>query len=86
MSNSSKSAWALKGRAMGILKIITEIDQAAQKIDRATQAVDKLSNIFEAKPTPPKKPLPIEEREKLVKARVKERGLHSLFRDIYPDL
>lgn len=69
-----------------MFKLISEIEKAAQKIDKATQAIDKLSNIFEAKPTPPKKALTIEEREKLVKARIKEKGLQSLFRDIYPDL
>lgn len=69
-----------------MFKIISEIEKATQKIDKATQAIDKLSNIFEAKPTPSKKTLTIEEREKLVKARIKEKGLQSLFRDIYPDL
>ncbi|MGQ9695818.1 MAG: hypothetical protein ACUVWV_13865 [Thermodesulfobacteriota bacterium] len=71
---------------MGILKIISNIDKATQKIDKATQAIDKLANIFEAQPPPPPKTLPIEEREKLIKARIKEKGLQSLFRDIYPDL
>lgn len=86
VSNSEKSALELKGHDMGILKIIADIDRTTKKIDKATQAIDKLSNIFEAKPTPSKKPLPIEEREKLVRARIKEKGLQSLFRDIYFDL
>jgi predicted RNase H-like nuclease (RuvC/YqgF family) len=64
---------------MSILKILTDID-------KATQAVDKLSTMFDAKPVPPKKPVTVEEREKLVKARIREKGLQALFRDIYPDL
>jgi len=71
---------------MSILKILTDIDKATQKIDKATQAVDKLSTMFDAKPAPPKKPLTAEERERLVKARIREKGLQTLFRDIYPDL
>ena len=71
---------------MSILKIVAQIDKATQSIDRATQAVDKVSNLFGSKsPAPPKIP-PIEEREKLVKARIKEKGLQAVFRDIYPDL
>lgn len=69
-----------------MFKIISEIDKAARKIDKATQVIDKLSNFLEPKPAPPQKVLTIEEREKLVKARIKEKGLQSLFRDIYPDL
>ena len=64
---------------MSILKILTEID-------KATQAVDKISTMFDAKPAPPKKPLSAEERERLTKARIREKGLQALFRDIYPDL
>jgi hypothetical protein len=64
---------------MSILKILTDID-------KATQAVDKISTMFDAKPTPPKKPLSPEERERWVKARIREKGLQALFRDIYPDL
>ncbi|MGB9698364.1 MAG: hypothetical protein ACPL5I_03165 [Thermodesulfobacteriota bacterium] len=71
---------------MSILKIIADIDKATQKIDKATQAIDKISNLFESKSAPAKKVLTMEEREKLVKARIKEKGLQSLFRDIYPDL
>ena len=64
---------------MSILKIISNID-------KATQTIDKISGMFEPKPTPSKKPLPAEEREKMVKARIKEKGLQAIFRDIYPDL
>ncbi|MBP1717425.1 MAG: hypothetical protein H6Q43_863 [Deltaproteobacteria bacterium] len=64
---------------MSILKILTDID-------KATQAVDKISTMFNPKPAPPKKPLTAEEREKRVKARIREKGLQPLFRDIYPDL
>ena len=71
---------------MSILKILTDIDKATQKIDKATQAVDKISTMFDTKPAPPKKPLTPEEREKWVKARIREKGLQPLFRDIYPDL
>jgi len=71
---------------MSILKILTDIDKATQKIDKATQAVDKISTMFDTKPAPPKKLLTAEEREKWVKARIREKGLQHLFRDIYPDL
>ena len=64
---------------MSILKILTDID-------KATQAVDKISTMFDPKSPPPKKPLTAEEREKRVKARIREKGLQALFRDIYPDL
>jgi hypothetical protein len=64
---------------MSLLKIISNID-------KATQTIDKISGMFEPKPAPPKKPLPAEEREKMVKARIKEKGLQAIFRDIYPDL
>jgi hypothetical protein len=64
---------------MSILKILTDID-------KATQAVDKLSTMFDTKHVPPQKPFSVEEREKLVKARIREKGLQALFRDIYPDL
>jgi hypothetical protein len=42
--------------------------------------------MFDSKPAPAQKVLSIEEREKLVKARIKEKGLQAIFRDIYPDL
>ena len=71
---------------MSILKILTDIDKATQKIDKATQAVDKISTMFDAKPASPKKPITAEERERAVKARIREKGLQPLFRDIYPDL
>ena len=71
---------------MSILKIISQIDKATQTIDTATRAVDKVSTLFDSKPVPAKKVLSIEEREKLVKARIKEKGLQAMFRDIYPDL
>jgi hypothetical protein len=71
---------------MSILKILTDLDKATQKIDKATQAVDKISTMFEPKPAPPKKPLTPEEREKAVKARIREKGLQAHFRDIFPDL
>ena len=64
---------------MSILKILTDID-------KATQAVDKISTMFDPKPAPPNKPLTVEEREKRVRARIREKGLQPLFRDIYPDL
>ena len=64
---------------MSLLKIISNID-------KASQTIDKISGMFEPQPTPPKKPLPAEEREKMVKARIKEKGLQAIFRDIYPDL
>lgn len=71
---------------MSILKIISNIDKATQTIDKATQAIDKISTAFDAKPKPIKRALTIEEREKLVKTRIKEKGLQAMFRDIYPDL
>jgi len=71
---------------MSIFKIIAQIDKATQTIDKATQAVDKVSTLFDPQPAPGKKVLSIEEREKLVKARIKEKGLQTMFRDIYPDL
>jgi hypothetical protein len=71
---------------MGILKIISQIDRATQTMDKATQAIDKVSTMFDSKPAPPKKPLTIEERERRVKARIKEKGLQALFKDIYPEL
>jgi hypothetical protein len=71
---------------MSILKILTDIDKASQALDKVTRAVDKISAIGESKPAPPKRTLTIEEREKIVKARIKEKGLQAVFRDIYPDL
>jgi hypothetical protein len=71
---------------MSILKIISQIDSASNALDRVTQAVDKMAALGGSKPAPPKKALTIEEREKLVRARIKEKGLQALFRDIYPDL
>jgi hypothetical protein len=71
---------------MSILKIISNIDKATNAIDRVTQAVDKISALGDSKPSPPKRALTVEEREKLVKARIKEKGLQAVFRDIYPDL
>jgi hypothetical protein len=71
---------------MSILKILTDIDKASQALDKVTQAVDKISTIGESKPAPPKRALTIEEREKMIKARIKEKGLQAVFRDIYPDL
>lgn len=71
---------------MSILKILTDIDKATQALDKVTQAVDKISVMGESKPVLPKRTLTIEEREKLVRARIKEKGLQAVFRDIYPDL
>lgn len=71
---------------MSILKILTDIDKATQAMDKVTQAVDKISAIGGPKPAPPKSTLTIEEREKRVRARIKEKGLQAVFRDIYPDL
>ncbi len=71
---------------MSILKILTDIDKASQALDKVTQAVDKISAIGESKAVSPKRALTIEEREKIVKARIKEKGLQAVFRDIYPDL
>ncbi len=64
---------------MTILKILSDID-------KATQAIDKVSTLFDPKPAPPNKTLAIEEREKRVKSRIREKGLQAIFRDIYPDL
>jgi len=71
---------------MSILKILTDIDKATQALDKVTQAVDKISAMGKSKPPPPKRAWTIEEREKLVRARIKEKGLQAVFRDIYPDL
>jgi hypothetical protein len=71
---------------MSILKIISDIDKATNAIDKVTQAVDKISALGESKPSPAKRVLTIEEREKLVKARIKEKGLQAVFRDLFPDL
>jgi hypothetical protein len=71
---------------MSILKILTDIDKATQALDKVTKTVDKISAMGESKPGPPKRTLTIEEREKLVRARIKEKGLQAVFRDIYPDL
>ncbi len=71
---------------MSILKIISQIDKATQTIDKASKAVDKVSTLFDSQPAPAKKVLSIEEREKRVKARIKEKGLQPIFRDIYPEL
>jgi hypothetical protein len=35
---------------MSILKILTDIDKAAQALDKVTQAVDKISVMGESKP------------------------------------
>ena len=64
---------------MTILKIFSDID-------KATQAIDKVSTLFDPKSAPPNKTLSIEEREKRVKSRIREKGLQAIFRDIYPDL
>ena len=71
---------------MSILKLISQIDKATQTVDKATRAVDKMSTMFDSNTAPPKRSLSIEEREKLVKVRIKEKGLQAIFRDIYPDL
>ena len=71
---------------MSILKIISQIDKATQTIDKATKAVDRVSNMFDSTSAPAKKILSIEERERLVKARIKEKGLQAIFRDIYPEI
>jgi hypothetical protein len=71
---------------MSILKILTDIDKTTMALDKVTQAVDKISAMGESKPAPPKRVLTIEEREKMVRARIKEKGLQALFRDIYSDL
>ncbi len=64
---------------MSLLKIISNID-------KATQTIDKISGMFEPKPARPQTPRTAEEREKMVRARIKEKGLQAIFRDIYPDL
>jgi len=64
---------------MSILKILSDLD-------KATKTIDKISTMFDPKPAPPQKTPSLEEREKMVKARIKEKGLESMFRDIYPDL
>ena len=64
---------------MSLFKIISDINKAAQTID-------KISGMFDPKPAQAKKPLTVEEREKMVRARIKEKGLEAIFRDIYPDL
>lgn len=71
---------------MSILKIISNIDKATNAIDKVTQTVDKISALGDFKPSSPKRALTLEEREKRVKARIKEKGLQAAFRDIYPDL
>jgi len=71
---------------MSFLKIISDLDKAAGALDKVTQAVDKISALGSPKPAPPGKALTPEEREKLVRARIKERGLQAVFRDIFPDL
>ena len=71
---------------MSIFKIISQIDKATHTIDKATRAVDKVSAVFDPKAAAPRSPLSTEEREKRVKARIREKGLQALFRDIYPDL
>ena len=64
---------------MSLLKIISDID-------KATKTIDKISTLFDSKSAQPKKSLSVEEREKMVRARIKEKGLQAIFRDIYPDL
>jgi hypothetical protein len=64
---------------MALLKILSDLD-------KATKTIDKITTMFDPKPPPSPKPSSIEEREKMVKARIKEKGLESMFRDIYPDL
>ena len=71
---------------MSIVKIISNIDKATRAIDKATQTVDKISTAFDPQKAPAPKNLSIEEREKRVKARIREKGLQSFFRDIYSDL
>ncbi|MGE5254534.1 MAG: hypothetical protein ACM3N7_11260 [Planctomycetaceae bacterium] len=71
---------------MSILKILTDINKANQALDKVTHAVDKISALGGSKAAPPKRVLTIEEREKLVRTRIKEKGLQAVFRDIYPDL
>ena len=64
---------------MSLLKIILGID-------KATKTVDKISTMLDPKPAQPRKALSVEERGKRVKARINEKGLPAIFRDIYPDL
>jgi hypothetical protein len=64
---------------MSILKFISDID-------KATKTIDKISTMFDPKPAPPQKLPSLEEKEKMVRARIKEKGLEAMFRDIYPDL
>ncbi len=64
---------------MSIHKIISEID-------KATKTIDKISTLFDSKPGQAKKALSAEERERRVKARIREKGLQAIFRDIYPEL
>lgn len=64
---------------MSILKILSDIDKATRAIDKITDALDPQSK-------PPRKISPIEDREARVKARIKEKGLQEIFRDIFPDL
>jgi predicted RNase H-like nuclease (RuvC/YqgF family) len=64
---------------MSLLKIISDVE-------KATKTIDRISAMFDPKPAQPRKPLSAEEREKMVKARIKEKGLQAIFRDIYPDL
>ncbi len=71
---------------MSILKLISDIDKATSALDKVTQAVDKISALGDSKPSAAKKVLTADEREKLVRARIKEKGLQAVFRDIYPDL
>jgi hypothetical protein len=68
-------------KPMSILKILSNIE-------KATQTVDKISTMFDEKEkTPaPKKTFTSEEREMMVKARIKAKGLQAVFQDIYPDL
>jgi len=47
---------------MTILKILSDIDKAAQ-------AIDKVSTLFDPKPAPSNKTVAIEEREKLIRER-----------------
>lgn len=71
---------------MNLFKIISDLDKVTQKIERATKTLERISNVSAPKTASARKPLSLAEREKLVKARIKEKGLPSLFRDVYPDL
>jgi hypothetical protein len=71
---------------MSILKILSNIDKATRAVDKVTETVDRISALGGGKPSPPKRALTIEERENMVKARIKEKGLQAVFRDIFPDL